>query len=333
MEPHIAAANAFRYVFDARPGEKAIIICDPQRKDIGDAFARGAIECGLWSRLVSTGATDEIRSEAPPHIREVILTSGADIFINLLRGPSEETPFRIDVIKLETRLQKRLGHCPGITMDMLTEGALALTGDEYRQVQELAFKTISSLQGVMEIRINNDMGCDLLLSTKERPFFTDTKYDWKLNKWMNLPVGEVIVAPVENSLEGTLVCDLAIGGIGRLSSPVTVNVKEGKVVDISTDDPEVGEKVKKALSTDQWSSIVGEFAIGINPSARLCDEFLEIEKIAKTSHIAFGNNTDMPGGKNPAKNHMDFLISNPTVVGTKENGDQIMVIKDGEWVD
>jgi leucyl aminopeptidase (aminopeptidase T) len=43
------------------------------------------------------------------------------------------------------------------------------------------------------------------------------------------------------------------------------------------------------------------------------EEFLEAEKILGTIHIAFGNNSDMPGGKNPSKNHMDLLVSKPTV--------------------
>ncbi|MGW8289142.1 MAG: aminopeptidase, partial [Candidatus Bathyarchaeia archaeon] len=60
------------------------------------------------------------------------------------------------------------------------------------------------------------------LSTKGRNFFTDTKLDWKTMKWMNLPTGEVIVAPVEDSLNGKLVCDMAIGGIGKLRQPVEV---------------------------------------------------------------------------------------------------------------
>jgi leucyl aminopeptidase (aminopeptidase T) len=65
---------------------------------------------------------------------------------------------------------------------------------------------------------------------------------------------------------------------------------------------------------------VGEFAFGINPKARLIEEFLETEKIIGTVHIAFGDNTDFPGGKNDSANHMDFLMDEPTVkIHTKNN--------------
>jgi leucyl aminopeptidase (aminopeptidase T) len=74
---------------------------------------------------------------------------------------------------------------------------------------------------------------------------------------------------------------------------------------------------------------VGEFAFGINPKARFVDEFLEAEKILGTVHVAFGENMDMPGGKNPSKNHMDMLISKPTVTVTKKDGKTIKILEKG----
>jgi len=58
-------------------------------------------------------------------------------------------------------------------------------------------------------------------------------------------------------------------------------------------------------------------------------EFLEAEKILGTVHVAFGANTDMPGGKNPSKNHMDLFISDPTVTVTKENRETVTILKKG----
>ncbi len=150
-------------------------------------------------------------------------------------------------------------------------------------------------------------------------------------KWMNLPTGEVIVAPVEDSLNGKLVCDMSIGGIGKLKTPVEVVAKNGKVQKLLSKDKNVLSKVKDTFETDDWSDIVGEFAFGINPKARFVDEFLEAEKILGTAHVAFGANTDMPGGKNPSKNHMDLLISKPTVKVTREDGQVITILEKGRF--
>ena len=87
-----------------------------------------------------------------------------------------------------------------------------------------------------------------------------------------------------------------------------------------------------ALKTDEWASFIGEFAFGINPHARLsAEEFLEVEKIGNTCHVAFGNNTDFPGGKNSSGNHMDFLMSSPNVTLTYKDGTTKEIVKKGEF--
>jgi hypothetical protein len=331
MDANIAAKNALLNVLEAAPGERIIIVCDKDHKDVGEAFSVGALEIGLWSRLVLLDSNKEIRKEIPSHLREIFISQNPDIFINLLRGSSEETPFRIKVIKMETRRRNRLGHCPGVNYDMLTEGALALTSEDYKTIQNFASKLMHKMQSAVGIHITNKLGTDLMMSIEKREFFTDTKIDWQSMKWMNLPVGEVIVAPVENSLEGTLVCDLAVGGVGKLKKPVTITTNKGKAMDVKSEDKTALAKIKKALATDAWSSVVGEFAFGLNPKARITDEFLEAEKVSGTCHIAFGNNADFPGGKNHAMNHMDFLISKPSIMVTYNDGTAAELMKHGRY--
>jgi len=327
-----AAKNALEIVLEAVPGESILIACDEEKKDVGVAFAEGALSLGLWTRLMILKTSKETRNDVPPHLLEVLTHQKPDIYVNLKRDLREETPFRIKVIKLETRDRRaRLGHCPGVTMDMLTEGALALTTEEHERMQEFAEKLIHILEETAKIELYTPSGTDLSLSVKGRPFFTDTKLDWKTMKWMNLPTGEVIVAPIENSLSGRLVCDMAIGGIGPLKTPVEIVAKDGKAVEVTSKNADVLSGVKETLATDEWSAIVGEFAIGINPKARFVEEFLEAEKIFGTAHIAFGDNIDMPCGKNSSKNHIDFLMNKPTVKIIKENGKTITILDNGHF--
>ena len=331
MDAWKAAKNALECVLEAKRDESIVIFCDHEKMSIGKAFANGALKLGLQTRLVQL-KTDEnvLRKEVPPQIMEILTKQTPGIYINLLRGTREETQFRIKLIKLETEdLKARLGHCPGVTLDMLTEGALALTAEEHKQMQAFADKLIHKLSKAVRVEVMNAAGTNVSLSVKGRPFFTDTKIDWKTMKWMNLPTGEVIVAPVESSLEGKLVCDMAIGGIGPIENPVEIVVKNGKVQDVSSADTEVLRIVKGSLNTDEWSNVVGEFAFGINSKARSVEEFLEAEKMLNTIHIAFGNNSDMPGGKNLSKNHMDFLVSKPTVNVFDKGGSSINVLMKG----
>jgi leucyl aminopeptidase (aminopeptidase T) len=332
LEAWEAAKNALENVLEAVAGERALIVCDDERTEVGKGFADGSLALGLWTRMMTLRTTKKPRTEIPERLLEVFTQQKPDLYLNLMRGNREETPFRIKIIKMETRDRKsRLGHCPGVTIDMLTEGALALTPREHKNMQSHAERLIQALNGTVEVEIRNSAGTNLTLSTEKREFFTDTKLDWETMKWVNLPTGEVIVAPVENSLNGKLVCDMAIGGIGKLKTPVEVIAKNGRVENVFSRDRNVLRRVKDTFETDDWSDIVGEFALGINPKARFVNEFLEAEKILGTIHVAFGANTDMPGGKNPSKNHIDLLISKPTVKVTKEDKEVVTILEKGRF--
>ncbi len=332
MKPSEAAKNALESVLEAASGEKILVTCDDEKAEIGQAFATGALAQGLWTRLLIL-KTNQIRTEPPPELIEIITVEKPDIYINIMRGIGEETVFRVKIIVLETRGKKaRLGHCPGVTLDMLTNGALALTIEEHKKMQGFAAQLMETLTKTVKVEITNPAGTKLSFSTENREFFTDTRLDWKELKWMNLPTGEVLIAPVENSLNGKLVCDLAIGGITELlKTPVEITAKDGKAESITSKDKIVLAKVKEWLATDGWSNTVGEFAFGINPKARLINEFLESEKIHGTIHIAFGHNLDFPSGKNSSKNHVDFLISKPTVKVTEKDGETKTILLEGKF--
>ena len=331
LEAWEATKNALENVLEASRDEKILIVCDDEKAEVGEAFETGALALDLDTELIILEKTREPRTEIPEKLHE-ILNQKPDIYINLLRGNREETPFRIKLIKMETGDRRaRLGHCPGVTLDMLTEGALALTPQEHKNMQGHAERLIHALEGTETVEIRNPKGTDLTLSTKNRKFLTDTKLDWKSMKWMNLPTGEVIVAPVEDSLNGKLVCDMVIGGIGKLRRPVEVVTKDGRAEGAFSQDSDHLRRIEETFATDSWSDVVGEFAFGINPKARFVNEFLEAEKILGTVHVAFGANTDMPGGENPSKNHMDILISNPTVKVTKEDMETVTILKEGRF--
>ncbi|MHC4605964.1 MAG: aminopeptidase [Planctomycetota bacterium] len=320
------AANALEMVLEASQGEKVVIFCDDVRQDVADTFARAALKLGLYARLV-VFETKDVRKEPPAIARELAVAGWADIYMNFLRGMAEETPFRIKLVKLETRNPRRLAHCPGTSMDMLLEGALALSKDEYQKMQGTADNLMSLLTGAKSVRITNAAGTDVTLTVEDRGWFTDTKVDWKKLKWMNLPVGEVIVGPHEHAGGGKIVCDVAVGGIGPISTPVTIDVRDGRAAEVACKDTKALERINKGLATDKMSAQLGEFAFGLNPHARNVEEFVETEKIGGTVHIAFGNNSDYPGGRNHGGNHMDFLMSAPTVEVTFASGTKTVMEK------
>jgi aminopeptidase len=334
MNPITAAANALESVLEARPGESILIVTDDVRLDVANAFAQGAIKLGLWTRMVVLETQEGVFRKTPPkHLVEMINSPHQpDIFVNTLRGMAEETPFRIATIKLETRKGRaRLGHCPGITMDMLTEGALSLSREENAEMQNIARSLLAVLQDVDSVHVTAPAGSDFTLNVKGRTWFSDTFLNWKDMKWMNLPTGEVLIGPVETGMQGTLVCDLAVGGIGPLRSSICLSVKDGKVERVESDDKKVVQRVLDTQATDTMAKHVGEFALGLNPKARIVEEFLESEKVGNAIHVAFGSNIDYPGvAANNSATHQDFLVDKPTVEITYTDGRTRTIMENGK---
>jgi len=329
MNPYIAAKNALTFVMEAKPKDSLLVICDASLRDVAEAFGGGAEKLGMKWNILSLDDSG-IRKELPELVRETISKEQPDIFINIMRGMAEETPFRIQLINLEKAGKKRLGHCPGLKLDMFVEGALALSEKDYQEMYYLSQKIMELAEGTERVELKNPSGTNVTFSVEGRDFFTDVKIDWKTMKWMNLPVGEVMVGPVEDSMNGEIVCTKAVGGIGLLPEPVRLHVKDGKVVDIKGR-RDVTERIMAMLTIDEMASHIGEFAFGINPKARVVSEFLETEKVFGTVHVAFGNNEDYPGGRNTSKNHMDFLIEEPTVTLFK-GGQSRVVLRKGTFI-
>jgi len=217
-------------------------------------------------------------------------------------------------------------------MDMLTEGALSLTREENAEMQKKARALLTILQDVESVHVIAPAGSDFTLNVKGRTWFSDTFLNWKEMKWMNLPTGEVLIGPVETGMQGNLVCDLAVGGIGPLKSPVCIGVKDGKVVKVESDDEKVVQSILDNQAIDNMAKHVGEFAFGLNPKARIVEEFLESEKVGSAIHVAFGNNMDYPGVvANNSATHQDFLVDKPTVTVTYSDGRERKVLENGEF--
>lgn len=317
MDPVDSAASALRNILDATAGEKVIIFCDNVQREIGDVFANGALSVGMWTKLVVFEPTDEIREEIDLNTKELMVLSKPYVCVNIFRTKPGETPMRGSFVKFEKAQGARIGHCPGITMEMLEDGALALTNRDYKEMFGFGAKLMAKLKGAENIQVISPHGADFSLSVKDR--------EWKVEK-TNLPCGEIMcIPPVGDSFTGKLVC--TSGGAGRLyrDTPVSITSHEGKAGEATCEDPEVLASVLKDLDRDEGARYLGEFAFGINPKARLVDQFIEAEKVVGTIHVAFG------GSEFPTKTHIDLLVEMPTVTVRYSSGNSVEIMKDGKF--
>jgi len=150
----------------------------------------------------------------------------------------------------------------------------------------------------LEVRVHGD-GTDLSFSVKGRRWLAG---DGKIN----MPDGEIMTAPVEDSVNGYISFEFPGVLSGRLIRDITLRFKDGKVVEATSSTNQ--DFLQSVVATDEGSCRVGEFAFGTNMGVdRFCNDILIDEKIGGTVHLALGRSYPECGGKNNSAIHWDIV--------------------------
>lgn len=317
-----SARRALEAVMSVRAGERFLVVTDQEREAVGRAFLEGGRALGAATSFFVLPSAGRPLGAVPGDL--LALLPGHDVAVNAFRAFAEETPFRIQLIKSEMEVVSRLGHCPGITEDMMTEGPMNV---DYASMQADARRLMQALAGARTAHLTGPAGTDLRLGIERRDFQTDVVIN--RGAWGNLPAGEVWCGPEETKAHGVLVCDGSIGDLGQVPSPVRLTVADGRIREITCMDRAFEARVRELTSLDDEASVVGELGIGLNPGARVTGELLEDEKAFRTAHVAFGNNESMPGGMNRSRTHRDFLVRLPTLRVLFLDGSERVLIEEG----
>lgn len=297
---------------DAKPEETVLIVTDDSRFPIGQALYEASTELGCESLLLTMKERTVSGEEPPKAVSEAM--KWADIVICPTAKSLTHTNARIGAVKNNARVATM----PGITEAMFENGAMTA---DYAAVERLTEKVSRLLDHASFARIEKD-GCTLVMDLSDRNGVRSPGVYKNPGESGNLPSGEAYIAPQENSSEGEMIIDGSMVGIGKLDSPLHVNIKNGKVRKITG---EKSELLSILLENDN-NATLGELGIGTNEKAILSGIILEDEKVFGTVHIAFGTNTSF-GGTNKADCHMDGIILKPTLYL-----DDILVIKDGNFI-
>lgn len=126
------------------------------------------------------------------------------------------------------------------------------------------------------------------------------------NVGLNIPCGEVFVAPHETTANGTILFEnVAVPGFSRISN-LRLRFIDGVVAD--GDGADRFHKLLEANTGDR--DRIAELGIGCNPDAEYAGGSIIIdEKTCGTIRIAIGNNTGWHHGANKASSHLDMIKS------------------------
>lgn len=294
-----------------KPEETVLIVTDTGKTEIAEAFAYAAKAVGGKTIIFIMEPLRTHGEEPSKPVAEAM--KAADVVLM----PTTTSLSHTDARREATRHGARIASMPGITEDMMSMGGLTA---DYRRVAGLTNKVAAVLENGKSVEISTPSGTNLSMSIEGRPPLRDTGLYHNPGDWGNLPAGEVCLAPVEETTQGTLVID----SMGKtVKKPLHVVVKEGWGKEFEGPDAAKLETILK--SADENAYNIGELGVGTNPKARLTGEVLEDEKVLGTIHIALGDNTSYVGGHTKSKIHLDGILLQPTV-----KVDGCILMKDGK---
>ena len=148
----------------------------------------------------------------------------------------------------------------------------------------------------------------------------------------NIPDGEVYTAPVKNSVNGTITYNTPSPYEGNVYHNVKLTFKDGKIIGATCDEDD--EQLNKIFSTDEGSSYVGEFSLGLNPKIiNPMGDILYDEKIKGSLHFTPGCSYDDCNNTNKSTVHWDLvLIQREDYGGGEIYFDDVLIRKDGKFV-
>lgn len=303
------AKTAVNTCMGVKKGEVVLIVTDTEKEAIGRALFEVAQEAKAEALLVTMEPRTRHGEEPPKTIAEMM--KYADVII----APTAFSLTHTQARKRANRAGARIATMPGIITKMMSSGGMTA---DFKEVKKGVYKLAKELDGVKTVNILTKAGTDFQVSVEGRKWYRDTGICHKKSEFMNLPAGEVFIAPKEGTAQGKVVIDGAFWEI--LEEPVTLDVKDGFAKRI-TGSKEIAKQVSKQ---GKEARNIAEVGIGMNPKAKIIGNVLEDEKVMGTVHVALGDNSTF-GGKVKAGIHVDGIIKKPTFIA-----DDKVIMEDGK---
>lgn len=281
-----------------KAAETVLVVGDVGSLSIGRALFDAAEGLGADAVLALIRAPSSSPAEPPALIANAMLES--DVVVLATSASMTHTHAR----RAANRSGARVVSIPGVTEEMLREGALTADHGEILQVMR---RVARRLRHAREVRLASASGTDLRFSVEGRAWNeTDTGVCAKRGEMTTLPAGEVFVAPVEGTAEGRLAVDLWFEE--PLGEVATVVVKGGLAAKVVGADRAVA-----AMNVGgRDGRNVGKFGIGMNPRARRSGPPHELEKALGTAHVGFGDSAPF-GGRVECGVRVDALVGDVSV--------------------
>ena len=302
---------------DVQPSEDVVVVTDAGCMPIAEAVADEAREVGAVVSIVISPERSIDNEEPGSPVAAAIL--GADVVFLPVTLAMAHTRAVREAIGAGARVLSMTA----FTERMMREGGLFT---DFRVRQPFCQNLAAMLTDGEHLRVTNPSGTDLRMGLVG---VAGNSHACLLDGpgFSAVPNIEANCAPTQGTAEGVFVCDGSIPyyGVGPIHDPVTFQISEGFVTDISGGDQADFLKNLLARQEDPWVYNLAQFAFGLNPACtEFTGEMLNDEGVNGTVHIGIGTSANL-GGEVRAKTHFDAVTQVPTVWIDGE-----LVLSDGE---
>jgi aminopeptidase len=326
-EYSVGAKNAVNVCLRIQPQEKVTLITDNMCKEIAASIAHEIEKVGASYRcFVLEEYAKRPLTDLPAEILADMETSQVSIFA--VQVQPNELRSRMQMTQVVNRRKIRHAHMVNINRQIMLEGMRA----DFHKVDRISAKLMELVTKAKRIEARTSAGTELYANLNPEYKWLKTSGMISPDKWGNLPGGEIFTTPGE--VNGTFVIDGVVGDFlcekyGDLAkTPLTIKVKENRLVEATSDNQELRDDFWKYTHTDENSDRVGEFAIGTNIEIKnIIGHILQDEKFPGI-HIAFGN----PYGEHTGANW--YSSTHIDVVGRKFDiwVDGLQVMRQGKFL-
>jgi leucyl aminopeptidase (aminopeptidase T) len=286
-----------------RAGERALVLCDPATRAVGDALLAAARALTEDAELLEIPPL-RMHGEEPPHDAARRMLAADVVF-----GATAFSLAHARARGAATDRGARYLSLPDLTPERLASSALVDV--DFRALTPVADAYAARLGDGRALHLTSRAGTDLRCVIAGRPGNAAPGWTDAPGGLASPPDAEANVPPVEDGTEGVIVVDGSIPhpDFGLLDAPIELVVRGGRVVDVAG--PRAAP-LRALLAADPANAVVAEIGLGLNPRARLTGAMLEDEGCAGTVHVGIGGNTGL-GGANAAPFHLDHVLRAPTL--------------------
>lgn len=277
--------------------EKVLVVTDSEMQEIGISLFNAASELSSDVDMIEK-EVGEMHGEEPSKIIASKMKE-SDVVLIATTYSLSHTAARREACLAGTRIASM----PTITKDIM-ERCIDI---DYDKLQEVHDKLREKLMGSSEVRIETDKGTSVTLSVVNTRGKVAGLYHSK-GDFGNLPTGEVDSGV--RDVNGVIVIDASMSGLGKLESPLKLVVKDNYVVSVEGDNAEEFVSILDKAGNEAYR--MAELGIGTNPNAIVTGNVLEDEKVLGTVHLAVGNDITY-GGSNNVSLHLDGVMYAATV--------------------